>query len=78
MISVVYENMIIGTAIHNLPTAPCKSCCISKDYGKKVVNSNIFPSIILPQEYPTTLAGIKITLIELSAVEYIRPYGKKI
>ena len=47
MISVVDENMIIGTAIHNLPTASCKSRSISKDYGKKVVGSNICSSIIL-------------------------------
>lgn len=54
MISVVYENMIIGTAIHNLPTALCKGRSISKDYCKKVVGNNIFSSIILhaQQEYP--------------------------
>lgn len=50
MITIVYENMIVGTAIHNLPTASCKSSSISKDNGKKVLNSNIFPSIILPHE----------------------------
>jgi hypothetical protein len=30
----------------------CKSSFISKDNGKKIANSNIFPSIILPQENP--------------------------
>lgn len=52
MITVVYEDMIIGSTINNLPTAPCESSSISKDNSKKVANSNIFPSIILTQENP--------------------------
>ena len=72
MISVVDENMIIGTAIHNLPTATCKGrSIISKDYGKKVVGSNMFSSIILhaQQEYPPHELENHNSYIERLAIE---------
>lgn len=47
MISIVDENMIIGTTIQNLPTTTCKGRSISKDSSIKVLNCNIFSGIIL-------------------------------
>lgn len=50
MVRVVYENMIIWAAVHNLTTAPFKSSFVSKNNSKEIININIIPSIILPLE----------------------------
>lgn len=49
MIGIVYEDMIIRTTVHNFPTTSSESSFVSKDSSKEVVDSNIIPSIILPQ-----------------------------
>lgn len=49
MVSVVYEDMIIGATIHNLSATPGQSSFVPEDGSQEVVNRNIFSSIILHQ-----------------------------
>lgn len=64
MIGIVYEDMIIRTAVHNFPATPGDSSFVSKDSGKEVTNSNIFPSVILqPQSnnhHKSTYSKLKV------------------
>lgn len=64
MITVENEDMVIGTAIHNLPTAPFNGSLISKDSRKKIVHGNIFTSVILTKQKNPPFQRFKNMLYE--------------
>ena len=50
MVGIIYENMVIWSAIHNLTTTTSEGTFVSKNNSIKVVYINMLPCIILQEE----------------------------
>lgn len=49
MIAVVYEDLVIGTALYHLPTSPGESTFVSKKHGVEVLRVGVAFRVILEQ-----------------------------